>query len=382
VLKVLYSPQKTLKEVIQNPKYLGPLLIMTLLIAVNVVSTYAVISKEYYEQILPNGTKLDEWTEKSTLWTSSNQTLVTESSDAINGSIYGSASIAFTIQNSSQVWMKLTGVGPVDCTAPNGFDLLSFRIKWTSPATQPKNVTIQLFSYNSTSDYFYSNLTDTFSNSTYNIWNNITIPLGSSGWYGTGPTANWGNIAGLQLQFTWVSNSNVTLLMDGLFFRGPFKSLLESQGTNYLLNFGVLGAMQFVITWILLSGLLYILGKAFKGKIVWKPMLIAVGFILMTMFIGVLINAISYSTLPVLRFPFEAIGGVHGEGADAIKTISDQTFLVSQVSLIAQLLVWVWTAALASVAVHLVAEFSWAKSVAIAIIAYVTTIFLASIIAG
>jgi hypothetical protein len=379
VLKVLYSPRKTLKEVIQNPRYIGPLLIMLLLIAVNVASTYAVLSKEYYEQILPSGTKLDEWTENSTFWTSNAN--ITESSDAINGSIYGNASIAFSIQNSPQVWMQLTGIGTVDCSVPNGFNLLSFRIKWTSPVTQPENVTIQIFSLNSSSDYFYSDLKDTFSNATYNIWNNVTIPLDSSAWSGSSRNADWGNVTGLQLQFTWAGNSNVTLLVDGMFFHGPFKSLLETGGTSYLLDYGVSGAFQFIITWILLTGLIYVLVRAFKGKIFWKPMLIAVGFILMTMFVGALINGIGYSTLPTIRFPFELIGGVQGEGTAALNAISSQTWLVTQIGTVAELLVWAWTAALASLVVRAVAEFSWAKSVAVAIIAYVITIFIAGIIA-
>jgi len=379
VLKVLYSPRKTLKEVIQNPRYIGPLLIMILLIAVNVASTYAVLSKEYYEQLLPNGTKLDVWTESITYWTSNAN--ITESSDAINGSIYGNVSIAFSAQNSSQVSMQLTGIGTVNCSAPNGFNLLSFRIKVTSPVTPPENVTIQIFTLNSSSDYFYSDLTDMFSNATYNIWNNLTIPLDSSAWSGSSPNADWGNVTGMQLNSTWAGNSNVNLLVDGLFFHGPYKSLLETDGASYLIDYAVSGVFQYIITWILLTGLIYVLVKAFKGKIIWKPALIAVGFILMTMFVGALINGIGYSTLPTIRFPFEVIGGVQGEGTAALNTITNQTWLVTQIGLAAELLVWAWTAVLASLVVRAVTEFSWAKSVAIAIIAYVITILIAGIIA-
>jgi len=379
VLKVLYSPRKTLKEVIQNPKYIGPLLVMILLVAVNVASTYVVLSKEHYEQILPSGTKLDEWTENSTYWTSPNVN-ITESSDAINGSIYGGVSIAFSAQNSSHVSMQLTGIGTVNCSGPDGFNLLSFRTKWSSPVTQLENVTIQVFSLNSSSDYFYNDLTDEFSNATYNIWNNITVHLDSSEWSPYG-NADWGSVTGLQLQFTLAGNSNVTLLVDGLFFHGPFKSLLETGGSSYLLEYGVSAVFQFVVTWILLTGLIYVLVRAFKGKIVWKPALIAVGFILITMFIGALINAIGYSTLPTIRFPFELIGGVQGEGTAAIDTISSQTLLVTQLGTIVEFLVWVWTAVLASIVVRTVTEFSWAKSVAVAVVAYLITIIIAAFIA-
>jgi hypothetical protein len=370
-----------LKEVIQDPKYIGPLLIMILLVAVNVGSTYAIVSKEYYEQILPTGENLDQWTENSTTFWTSNAN-VTLSNDSINGTYYGNTSIAFSIQNSSEVWMNLTGIGTVDCSAPNGYYDLTLRAKWTDPVMKPENVTIQMYSANSSSDYFYNDLTDTyFSNSTYNIWNNLTIPLNSTGWSNT-PNADWRNITGLRLQFTWAQSSNVTLLIDGLFFHGPFLSLLDIGGTSYMLNYGVLAAMQFAVTWIVFTGLIYILARAFGGKPVWRPMLIAVGFILVTMFVMGLINAIGYATLPTLRFPFELIGGVQGEGDAAINTISEQTFLFTQITRIAQILIWAWTVALAAIAVRLVAEFSWAKSIAVATVAYVVTIFIESFLVG
>ena len=98
------------------------------------------------------------------------------------------------------------------------------------------------------------------------------------------------------------------------------------------------------------------------------------------MFVGALVNAIGYLTLPTLRFPFELIGGVQGEGTAAAKVISDQTWLVTQVGTIVQLLMWAWTIALASIAVRVEAEFPWAKSILVGTVAYVAVIFISSII--
>jgi hypothetical protein len=384
VLKVLYSPLKTLKEVIQNPKYIGPLLVMILFVAVNVASTYVVFSKQYYEQILPNGTNLDVWTENSAFWTSNAN--ITQSSDAINGTIYGNISIAFSSQNTSQVSMQLTGIGTVNCTYPDNFYRLSFRTKLISPATPPESVTIQVFSLNSSSNYFYNDLTQNFSNPIYNnVWNNFTeertIQLASSDWNSSNSNADWGSVTGLQLNFTWSTNSNVTLLVDGLFFHGSFRSLIETAGSSYIIQYAIGDVFQFVIMWILLTGLIYMLVKAFKGKIVWKPALIAVGFILMTMFIGGLINAISFSTLPTIHYPFELIGGVQGEGTAAVNLISSQIRLVTQVSTIVEFLIWAWTAVLATIVVRTATEFSWAKSVAVALIAYLITVIITFFIA-
>lgn len=367
-----------MKEVIQEPKYIGPVLILVLLVAVNIASAYVIFSKEYYQQVLPN-TGVDTWTESSSYWTSPNAN-VSQSSDSITGTYYGNASIAFSNQNSTQVSMRLSGVGSINCSAQGGYDLLSFRIKWTGPQGTPNNLTMELYSANSSSDYFYDNLTDTFSNSTYNIWNNFTIPL-ASGWPSLGQP-DWSTITGLQLQFTWAQNSNITLLIDGLFFRGPYEPLLQTAGAAYPLSYGVPGALQYVVTWVLLTGMIYVVAKAFKGKIVWKPMLIAIGFLLITMCIGTLITGIGYATLPTLHYPFDLYGGVQGEGRAALNTITDQAAVATDIGLIAQLLVWVWTAALASIAIRQMTEFSWPKSTAVAIIAYMVTILLVIIIIG
>jgi hypothetical protein len=378
VLKILYSPQKTLKEVIQEPKYIGPLLILILVVAVNIASAYVIFSKEYYQQVLPS-TGVDTWTQSSSYWTSSNAN-VSQSGDSINETYYGNTSIAFSNQNSFQVSMKLGGAGSVNCSAQDGYNLLSFRIKWTSPQETPNNMTMEMYSANSSSDYFYDDLTATFSNSTYNIWNNFTIPLGS-GWPSVGQP-DWNTITGLQLQFTWGLSSNITLLIDGLFFRGPYEPLLLTAGATYPLSYGVPGALQYIMTWVLLTGMIYLVVKAFKGKIVWKPMLIAVGFLLITMFIGTLISGIGYATLPNLHYPFDLYGGVPGEGTAALKTITDQAAVATNISLIAQIFVWVWTAALAMIAVRQVTEFPWLKSALVAAIAYTATIFLVILLIG
>lgn len=377
ILKVLYSPRKAFNEIIQNPKYFGPILIIILVVAANVGFTYVAISKTYVEQILPNGSKLDEWTENSTLWTSNAG--ISESSDNINGSLYGNRSIAFSITDNSQVWAQLEDIGSVDCSSLNGFNELSFRIKWTSPSTRPENVTIYLLSTNS-SDYFYNSLAENVS--TYNIWNNITVQLVSGGWANNNPSADWSKITGLKLQFTWPENSNITLLIDGLFFHGTFKSLLESAGTSYLTNYSVLSAMQFVITWVILSGLTYIMAKGLGGKLVWKPLLIVVGFILVTLFVQALVNAVAYLTLPKISYPFQLIGGVSGEGQNVYNTIVDQTWLVSEISRFTQIAVHVWIIALCSIAVHILATFSWTKSILVGAVAYVVTILAQGFLLG
>jgi len=378
ILKVIYAPHKAFKDIIQNPKYFGPILIVILFMAASMGSTYAAISKTYIEKTLPDGKLLDEWTENKAFWTSNAN--VAESYDSINGSYYGNKSIAFSITNNTKVLAQLKDIGPVNCSGPEAYSKLSFRIKWTSPETPPANASIQLLSTDS-SDFSY-NLTEAPSNFTYNVWNNLTLPLISGGWSSSSSAASWNNITGLKLDFAWANSSDVTLLVDGVFFRGNFKSLLESAAAAFLVNYAFLAFTQILLVWVILTGLIYLMGRGLGGSVLWKPVLIVIGFALVTMVIQSLVNMVAYLGSPTVHYPLELIGGVKGESDIAFNAILEQTWLVSQIMRFTQIAVYVWTIALCSLAVRFLTAFGWAKSFLIGTAAYLITLLAGSFLLG
>jgi hypothetical protein len=380
VFKVIYAPQKAFKEISQNPKYIGPILIMILFVAANMGYVYAIISKTYIEQTLPTAKQLDKWTENATLWTGTPETIIKENFvDYVNGTYYGNRSIEFSINNSKQISMQLSAIGSINCSSQEGYKTLYLRIKRTSPNDIAKNATIYLFSA-SFSDYFYYNLTEEFSNSSRNVWTNLTIPFDSPLW-DSSANADWGNITNLKLDFAWLNDSNITLLVDGLFFGGIFKSEAEN-ATSYMLNLSISYFMQFTIRWVFLGGLLYVITKGFRAKTVWRPLLILVGFALITMFIQAVLNAATFSTLPRLDYSLKFLGGVNGEPEKAYDTIMEKTFLVSQISGYVQIATLVWTIALCAIATRLLTEFSWSKSVLVATVAYFAATLAQSYLLG
>lgn len=381
IFKVIYAPQRTFREIMQNPKYIGPLLILIFFTVANTGFIYIMISKTHVEETLPIAEERDRWTENRTFWTQTPGVNITENDvDYINGTYYGNKSIEFSIVNSNFISMQLNDIGPVDCSEQEGYKNLSLRIKQISPESNPENVTIYLFSSTS-SDYFQSNLTENFSNSTSGIWNNLTIPLGTERWL-KASAADWGNIKGITLEFTWSNDYNITLLVDGLFFRGIFTSLAESASTAYMLNFSLLYVMQFVIQWVILSGLIYIMTKAFGAKTVWRPLLILVGFALVTLFVQAIVNLAAFSTLPALYYPLELIGGVKGESEIAYSKLLEETWLVSMINRYLQVIVYMWTILLSAITIRLLAEFPWIKSLLIATVAYLVSILAESFILG
>jgi hypothetical protein len=379
ILKVIYAPHKAFKGIIQNPKYFGPTLIVILFIAASMGSTYAAISKTCIEKTLPDGKLLDEWTENRTLWTSNAG--ITESNDSMNGSYYGNKSIAFSITNNTEVWAQLKDIGPVNCSGPDGYSKLSFRIKWTNPEVKPANATIQLLSTIS-SEYFSYNLTGALPNFTYNVWNNLTLLLISDGWSNSSSAASWDNITGLKLDFAWVDSSNITLVVDGVFFRGNFNSLLESAATAFLVNYAFMAFTQILLVWVILTGLIYLMGRGLGGSVLWKPVLIVIGFTLVPMVIQSLVNTAAYLSSPTVHYPLELIGGVSGESDIAFNAILEQTWLTSQIMRYTQVAVYVWTIALCSLAVRVLTGFGWAKSFLIGAAAYLITLLAGSFLLG
>jgi len=383
IFKVIYAPHKVFKEIAEKPKYIGPIIIMILFALTNVGFIYTVISKTYAEQTLPTAEQFDIWTENATFWTGTSGVNISENSlDFINGTYgtyYGNKSIEFSILNSKQLSTQLNFTDPINCSVTDGYRDLYLRIKWTNPAEKPENVTIHLFSV-VPSKYFYYNLTEKFSNATRNVWNNLTIPLATQEWQNSSADVDW-SIRGLGLEFTWLNNSNITLLADGLFFGGIFKSPVDN-ATSYMLNYSILSFMQFIIRWVFLGGLLFILTKAFKAKTVWRPVLIVVGFALITMFFEALVNIAAFSTVPTLYYRLAYFSGVNGETVGAFDDISAKTMLFSQISGYMHIAALLWTIALCAIAMKLLAEFSWSKSFLVATVAYFAATIVQSLILG
>lgn len=381
IFKVIYSPFKAFKEITEKPKYAGPALVMIIFVLANTGFSYVLLSKSYFDQIIPTSSKLDEWTENCTLWTS-NVGTPRCSADHIDGTLYGNSSIEFSVVNGSQMWMRLNMMDSLHCSGPDGYKNLSFRIKWNcTDEVKPNNATIYLFS--TPSDYFYYDLTENFTQSSESIWNNLTIPLGSENakWTNNSADAGWDNVNGLRLEFTWSTSSNITTLVDGLFFHGVFKPLIETS-SGYIFNYLLTGFMQFTIQWVVLGGLLYIISKTLGAKAVWKTLLTIAGFALITLFVQTVANTAAYANLPAIRYPLEILGGVPGEGQTAYDRILEAAQPVFQITSYIQIVVHVWTVALCVIAIRLLFRFSWMKSVLISSLAYLLSLLVMSFIMG
>lgn len=348
LLEVFYAPHRAFKKIVQNPKFLGPLLILVIFVVVQVGSAYVVASKSYLEQTMPAGDQGDAWTENAALWqASSGVTVMDNHVDYINSSVlyYNTTSIEFTADNASNVQMFLNDLGgSVNCGA-DGFKNLSLRVKIVSPDTIPRNVTLYLYSLSPAINFAYD-LTGAFSNSSANVWNNITVPVGSGDWRSSGSAATWDNITGLKMDFAWTNSSKIDLRVDGLFFRRIYKGSLDVYGSSVLISSALNSVTPFLFQWLLLTALIYLLIKGLKGNVVWKPVMVAVGFALVTLVVQSLIMLAAYTTLSNVNYPLEILANVPGESTVAYQTVQDTIGQVLLVGSSVQVAVWVWIFAL------------------------------------
>ena len=394
ILKVLYAPHKAFKKIIQEPKYLGPFVLLIIFLVAQVASSYVIASKSYVEQTMPAGGQGDVWTQNAALWQANSGVTVSNNTlDYINSTYYGSTSIEFSASNASNVWMELTDFKEsVNCGA-DGFRNVSLRVKIVAPDAKPESVTLYLYSL-SDSNFFYRDLTSSFSNSTVNVWNNITVPVGSeSGWLSSGADAKWENITGIKMEFTWSSNQSVDLRVDGLFFRGIFKDPLEMYGVSYIATSALNAITPFLFQWLLLTGLMYVIIKGLKGNTTWKPLMVAVGFALVTLVIHALILIVAYTTLPRISYSLEVLAGVSGEFTVAYQVILDAIASVSQIGGIVQIVVYVWIVALGAIIAHDVTtqavegaagvpQFGWMKSILTSAASFLLTLLILGFVLG
>lgn len=370
ILRVLYAPQKAFKKIIQEPKYLGALIVLIVFVAAQTGFYYSQYSKIYGEQTSPTGDQLATWTENSTLWTGSSGVDITNNyEDRMNSTAYGNSSLQFALSNSNNMSMALGSFDSVDCSL-KGFENLSMRIKIVEPQSLPKRATLNLYSLN-TSDFFQYDLTTDFANSAAGVWSNITIPVGSGSWLNNG-NPQWENITGLRIDFVFPANSNITIRITGLFFRGIYQTQIQVDSTGFLINVLQIVFTQSLFQWLILTGLLYIIIKGLKGVVTWKPLFVAVGIALIVMAIQSIINAAAFSTVPSIYVPVEYFT-IPAEAKLIEDTVMTATATYSLIALAFQLVTYVWIVALNAIITRTATasvgeapavsqQFSWMKS--------------------
>ena len=380
IFRVLYSPLEAFKEIAKKPDVKGPMLILLITVLVTAGAQYISASKTSFENPTP---ETDTWTESTSLWTSNG--VLSDDTDRI----VGNYSVKSFSSSDTCIWMKLTEIGPFDCSGDSGYRGFSFRIKWIHQNEKPpsSNATLQLFSYEE-NRYFQCNLGNNITSSS-NEWANSTVSVGiEQGWVPVN-SPDWKNITGLEFRLAWLPSdaANLTMKIDDVYFGEYVSPLASDFFTGWLVSSLMGSATDFIIRWILYAGLLLLTIKIFGGKTgPWSALFNVVGYVFAVTMVYITIDALLINMLPSLSFPLKAWSPVAGEEEIGLalwnQIIQDNwgTTWTYNLRYYLPFTFHAWTAALGTIALHFAREFAWKKAAVISVMAYIMLIFLKAVI--
>ncbi|MGA2681409.1 MAG: hypothetical protein ABSF44_06365 [Candidatus Bathyarchaeia archaeon] len=408
--QVVYAPSKAFKKIIENPKYLGALLVLLLFVGLAIGFEFVQFSRIYTENTVPQVGQLQDFLNSTSWRSSSNVALSDNFADPFNYSIFvaalntnysmfGNSSLEMGAIHTNNITTALGNVFNVDCN-PSGFQNLSITIKQVAPSSAPQNAALTLFSLSDTSFYTYD-LTSSLNSAPVGAWNNLTIPLGpkSSGWTTTG-TPSWGNVTALQLSLNYPANSNITARIGALFFRGQYQTPVQTDSLGLVEQFLSSYGFEFILVWFVLTGIIYLFFYGMKTSHVWKPLFVATGYALIVLDIRALINIIAAATLPTLYYPFDITLGVrfnfygatvYAGAASSLTTqshailnsINTATAGFGTIVFLMFAVSYIWIGFLSTIIVGtLKPEFSMTKRITIAVVSVAATVFLSLLLVG
>ena len=401
IFKVIYSPIKAFREVMQKPRYVGPALIIIISLCLTVGTQYVSISKQYVETINPSSPR-DAWTNMtspSSLWVTNigNATSVSnENSDFLAGNY----SVRSAVVNSSEILLETTSIGTVNCSDPDGYRTLYYKLMYNASSLTQTNLTasaaeLRLFSLNNESDYYEFNLLSNgtrYLNSSQTWINaNVTLNFASGPGWTTHGTPNQENITGVEFLLQFPENGSSSMYLNDLYFGGKYEILYGVVGFSYwAASTAISSISDILLRWLIFAGLLWVTIKVFhsQGTLSLKTLLVIVGYAFAIMFVYVTVDILSISQLPILYFPNKVIYPLTGQEISAASQLTSNIYnaywtptAAYGVFIGAWYLSHVWTIALFTIALKTtITDISWKKAALISAIAYVIGLFLRAII--
>jgi hypothetical protein len=362
LIEVLYSPVKAFQKIIEKPDIKAVILVLLLAIASTVAFQFVYNSKQLYENRAPED---DGWTEalaNSHSWVSNGLPSL-DGADYQMGNSDGNHSISSSVLNETSIWLKITDFDSINCSGEKGYNELFFWIKWVNEAgTVPSSGTLRLFS-GSEDSYFESTITE-YSSST-GEWTNATLKVGSSQAWSSSNSPDWQNITGIEFRLFWLDAENLTMKVDGLFFKN-FVSPIEALGfTEAMVSLFVSVAFSVAMNWILWAGIVFIVAKLFGEELgKWNVFFTIIGHAFIVTTVYTLVSALAFSSLPVVSLPLDV---------DLQIAVFNEMWLPNIAYQVGTLVLWVgevWIASLSAVIIKLMRNTTWGRAATIAAVAF------------
>jgi len=370
VFEVLYSPVRAFKKIVEKPDFKGVILVLVLVTFSMLVMEYVIASKFFLETRTPYD---DDWTESLTNqhnW-NSNDSLSLDETDYKMGNTVGNHSVKSSVFNDTSIWMKITDIEPLDCSEDTGYKELFFWIRWIheNGSFPSSSATLRLFS-GSESSYFELNLTSLISNSS-DEWRNATLKIGQDqGWNSTN-SPDWQSVTGLEFRLVWLAPANLTMKIDGLYFRKYVSPLETGAFSGAIVPIVIQVAVPFFMNWFLWTGILLMIAKVFREEVGrWTVFFVIIGHAFIATVVHTIASAVLLSTLPALNLPLKA---------DDFNVLINEMwypYLAYQVWLYLPLVGEAWIAVLCAIAIRLLRVITWRKAASISVVAFIIRFIL------
>jgi hypothetical protein len=186
-----------------------------------------------------------------------------------------------------------------------------------------------------------------------------------------------------------------------LFFHGQYLTPVQYNSTGILLQFLQLFSLQFIFTWFILTGIIYLICRVLKSQVFWKPLFVAFGFALIIMVIRSLVNLAATFALPPVYYPFDLSLGVRFDPyaalyypVDALKTLpAMSTTILNNIdaatlpfrTIVSGMFIvsYVWLGAIGAIVVgEIKPEFSMVKRIALSAVSLAIVILLLIFLVG
>jgi hypothetical protein len=117
-------------------------------------------------------------------------------------------------------------------------------------------------------------------------------------------------------------------------------------GSSILISSALNSVTPYLAQWIVLTALIYLLIKGLKGSVVWKPVMVAVGFALVTLVVQAVILLVAYTTLSNINYSLEVLANIPVEADVAYQSVQTVIAQVLLVGNIVQIIIYAWMIAL------------------------------------
>ena len=361
ILEVLYAPVKAFRKIIEKPDFRGVIIVLLLVIASGLAVQYVGSSKQFLEFRNPEN---EIWTQElinQHIWTSNGLTSLD-----LNSTM-GNSSIRSTVINSTDIWLKITNINSTDCSEDTGYSELFFFLNWTNQlGSSPNSGTAKLFSINE-ENYFEKNFFDFIPlNGT---WTNVTLNVGPNQGWTSNNNPDWKNITGIEVKLSWVNSSNITMNIDGLYFR-IFSTSIE-RGTIIIDFVSVI--IQAGMTWVIWGGLLILVSRLFNEDLgTWRIFFIIIGYVFTVTVITNIITLYLASTLPDLYYLLDNTATFYYSRNPELWTEKLAFQLLTPIIWIG----YIWTTALSAIVIRLLKETTWGKALTISVVAFAARLLL------